>query len=67
MVFVLYIQIYNWWGRGGLPFLDTSCPVIDVYIYYVSAMINVCDIVSTFISIARMFLSIDILFEQRIT
>ena len=28
---------------GGLPFLDTGCPVPDAYIYYVPNMINVWD------------------------
>ena len=33
----------------GLPFPDTSWPVLDVYIYGVSVIINVWDTVSTFI------------------
>ena len=28
---------------GGLPFLDTGWPVPDVYIYYVTDMVNVCE------------------------
>ena len=51
---------------GGLSFPDTGCPVPDVYIYYVSDMINACDTVSKFINPPRMFLSTDILFKQRI-
>ena len=45
---------------GGLPFPDTGCPVLDVYIYYVSDMINVWDTVSTFIHPPWMFLPADI-------
>ena len=47
--FIIYTKISNWGGEGGgggggggggmayggLPFPDTSCPVSDVYIYYV--------------------------------
>ena len=52
---------------GGLPFPDTSCPVPDVYIYYVSDMINVLDNVSTFIHLLWMFLPTDILFWTNIS
>ena len=51
---------------GGLPFPDIGCPVPDVYIYYVSDMINVRDTVSTFIHLPGMFLPTDIFFKQRI-
>ena len=47
---------------GGLPFPDIGCPVPDVYIYYVSGMINVRDTVSTFIHLPGMFLPTDIFF-----
>ena len=52
---------------GGLPFPDTDCTVPDVYIYYVSDMINVCYTVSTFIRLPWMFLPMDTFFcEQSI-
>ena len=51
---------------GGLSFPNTGCPVPDVYIYYVSDMINVHDTVSKFIHHPKMFLSMDILFTQPI-
>ena len=48
------------------PFPDADCHVPDVYNYHVSDMINVLDMVSTFIHLPRMFLSKDILRGQRI-
>ena len=47
---------------GGRPFTDTGCPVPDVYSYYVSAMINVWDTVSTFNHLPWMFLPTDLFF-----
>ena len=44
-----------WWS--ALP--ETSCPVPNVYIYYVSNMINIWDTISTFIHLSRMFLPIN--------
>ena len=51
---------------SGLPFPDIGCPVPDVYIYYDSGMIDVCDTFSTFIYLHWIFLLMDILFQQRI-
>ena len=34
---------------GDMPFPETGCPLPDVYIYYVSGMINVWETISTFI------------------
>ena len=50
---------------GGLPFLDTGCPVLDVYIYYLADMVDVWDTVSTFIHIPRMLVYLDIIFTNR--
>ena len=47
---------------GGLPFLDTGCPVPDIHIYYVPDMINVGDTVSTFIHLPCVFPPAYILF-----
>ena len=47
---------------GGPPFPGTGFPVSDVYIYYVSDMINFWDQVSTFIHPLWMFLPPNILF-----
>ena len=44
---------------GGLPFLDTGCPVPDAYIYYEPNMINVWDTFSTFIHLPWMFTPTD--------
>ena len=51
---------------GGLPFPDTGYPVPDVYIHYVSGMINVWDTLSSFTPLPIVFLYKDILLEQRI-
>ena len=47
--------------------IRTGAPVTDVYIYYVSAMINIWDTKFTYIYLPIMFLSsTDIRFEQQI-
>ena len=50
---------------GGLPFPGTACPVLDVYVYYVSDTIIVLNAVSALIHLPRMFLFTEIAFEQR--
>ena len=48
---------------GGLSFQGTGCPVPIVYFY---EMINVWNIVSSFIDLSGMFLFKDIVFVQQI-
>ena len=51
---------------GSLSFQDTGCRVSEVYIYYVSDMINVWDTVSPFNHLPDMFPSTKIIFEPQI-
>ena len=51
----------EWIAYGGLPFPDTSSPVLGIS--YVPDMINVWDTVSTFIYLPWMFPPSDILFR----
>ena len=65
MGFVIYTYILTDGERMayvGLPFTDTYFPLPDVYILYVSNMINVWNTISTFIHLPWLFLSTDILF-----
>ena len=49
---------------GSLPFRNTGFPVQDVFIFYVSDMINIWGTVSSFIHLSVMFLSTDIFFGR---
>ena len=50
---------------GGLPFPDTGCPALDLGNKYYLEW-NIPDTISIFLNLPRMFLSTNILFEQRI-
>ena len=51
---------------GGMPFPDTGCPVADVYIYYVSDMINVWILFLHLSTSIECFHPRTFFFEQRI-
>ena len=54
----------EWLAYDG-TLLETSCPVPEVYIYHVEAMINIWDNVSIFIDLPWMWPHTGV-FEQRI-
>ena len=69
MGFVIYDYISEWgWGVGlgfayvVLPFPESGCPMQHACIYFVPDMINICDNLSTFIHLHRMFPPTDIFF-----